>query len=588
MGRATSGVLGMRFNGGDELLSLDVVREGMFVLVATDGGYAKRTPIEDYPVQGRGGKGVLTIQYDRRRGTLVGALIVDIDDELYAITSTGGVIRTSAREVRKAGRQTKGVRLMNLGETATLLAVARNAEDDADDDEYAEPVRAAAPRPARPRRPSSRERHDAARRTSRDRPGSPTRPAVRVDTDDAGPGRTPAGSTVRAAGNGAGRSVAADGAGHAADPAAGTARGRRRGRPGGEPAIGAGAAGPAPAPAARRAAPAPGQRSAAGSRRRGDAVDGAATARRPRLPRRPAAPRPRPRRERAAEPRRTPAGAAELPPGGPGRRQRRARQPAAGDRLAAPAARRREPIGTARRPADRRDRPARRPAADADAGPGRRRPAAVEPRARPAAVAGAGRAPASRRPARGSSTGPTAFLTAATPPPDVRTPGRPRARCRRRAAGRTRPPRQARAAAQAARPVVGAEAGASCWPWCCSSSGWSRSACSTACSTAWACGTSSTAPTPTWSSGEAPSGSPLISAGRVFGVAAVIGAINSLLFAVAVHGRRVRLQRLRRPGRRHRGHAVRAGLIAGVSGCRRVGDAGVTSTRAAGAHSSVG
>ena len=108
-------------------------RPDMFVLVATAGGYAKRTPIEDYPVQGRGGKGVLTLQYDRRRGTLVGALIVGLDDELYAITSTGGVIRTSAREVRKAGRQTKGVRLMNLGETATLLAVARNAEDDADD-----------------------------------------------------------------------------------------------------------------------------------------------------------------------------------------------------------------------------------------------------------------------------------------------------------------------------------------------------------------------------------------------------------------------------------------------------------------------
>jgi DNA gyrase subunit A len=130
MGRATSGVLGMRFNSGDQLLSLAVVQNDMFVLVATAGGYAKRTPIEDYPVQGRGGKGVLTLQYDRRRGTLVGALIVGIDDELYAITSTGGVIRTSAREVRKAGRQTKGVRLMNLGENATLLAVARNAEDD--------------------------------------------------------------------------------------------------------------------------------------------------------------------------------------------------------------------------------------------------------------------------------------------------------------------------------------------------------------------------------------------------------------------------------------------------------------------------
>ena len=132
MGRATSGVLGMRFNAGDRLLALAVVSPGTFVLVATAGGYAKRTPIEDYPVQGRGGKGVLTLQYDRRRGTLVGALIVGLDDELYAITSTGGVIRTSAREVRKAGRQTKGVRLMNLGETSTLLAVARNAEDDAE------------------------------------------------------------------------------------------------------------------------------------------------------------------------------------------------------------------------------------------------------------------------------------------------------------------------------------------------------------------------------------------------------------------------------------------------------------------------
>ncbi|ASO17686.1 DNA gyrase subunit A [Actinoalloteichus hoggarensis] len=134
MGRATSGVLGMRFNEGDELLAMGVVRPDRFVLVATDGGYAKRTPIDDYPVQGRGGKGVLTIQYDRRRGRLVGALIVDLEDELYAITSTGGVIRTTAKEVRKAGRQTKGVRLMNLGDGTTLLAVARNAEEAADPD----------------------------------------------------------------------------------------------------------------------------------------------------------------------------------------------------------------------------------------------------------------------------------------------------------------------------------------------------------------------------------------------------------------------------------------------------------------------
>src|SRR5205823_8813578 len=130
-----SGVLGMRFNGGDELLSMGVVRQDRFVLVATDGGYAKRTPIEDYPVQGRGGKGVLTIQHDRKRGRLVGALIVDVDDELYAITSSGGVIRTAAEQVRKAGRQTKGVRLMNLGEGDTLVAIARNAEEGDSTDE---------------------------------------------------------------------------------------------------------------------------------------------------------------------------------------------------------------------------------------------------------------------------------------------------------------------------------------------------------------------------------------------------------------------------------------------------------------------
>ncbi|MFD0360350.1 DNA gyrase subunit A [Nocardia sp. GCM10030253] len=143
MGRATSGVQGMRFNADDELLSLNVVREGTYLLVATSGGYAKRTAIEEYTAQGRGGKGVLTIQYDIKRGTLVGALIVDDEDELYAITSGGGVIRTAAKQVRKAGRQTKGVRLMNLGDGDTLLAIARNADEpelvDGDDDTTGSP-----------------------------------------------------------------------------------------------------------------------------------------------------------------------------------------------------------------------------------------------------------------------------------------------------------------------------------------------------------------------------------------------------------------------------------------------------------------
>ncbi|MFY9190469.1 MAG: DNA gyrase subunit A [Lawsonella sp.] len=132
MGRATSGVYGMRFNGEDQLLSMNVVKDDNFLLVATSGGYAKRTSMSDYPMQGRGGKGVLTIQYDRRRGHLVGAESVALDDEIYAVTSNGGVIRTAAKQVRKAGRQTKGVRLINLEKGDSLLAIARNADEPED------------------------------------------------------------------------------------------------------------------------------------------------------------------------------------------------------------------------------------------------------------------------------------------------------------------------------------------------------------------------------------------------------------------------------------------------------------------------
>jgi DNA gyrase subunit A len=129
MGRATSGVIGMRFGDDDELLSMEVARPGVELLVATEGGYAKRTRLEEYPQQGRGGKGVLTARIVSTRGGLVGALAVRPEDEVYAITSNGGVIRTSAREVRRAQRQTMGVRLMNLPEGVTLVAVARNADE---------------------------------------------------------------------------------------------------------------------------------------------------------------------------------------------------------------------------------------------------------------------------------------------------------------------------------------------------------------------------------------------------------------------------------------------------------------------------
>ncbi|NUR30556.1 MAG: DNA gyrase subunit A [Catenulispora sp.] len=132
MGRATSGVIGMRFTEGDELLAMEVVRDGMNVdvLVATGGGFAKRTPIDEYPVQGRGGKGVLTAKITERRGGLVGAVVISPEDELFAITSNGGVIRTPVKPVRRTrDRNTMGVKLMDLPEGVSIVAIARNADE---------------------------------------------------------------------------------------------------------------------------------------------------------------------------------------------------------------------------------------------------------------------------------------------------------------------------------------------------------------------------------------------------------------------------------------------------------------------------
>jgi DNA gyrase subunit A len=128
MGRDTSGVIGMRFTDGDELLDMHVLRNGADVMVATGGGFAKRTPADQYPVQGRGGRGVLTARITDSRGELVGALMVHPEDEVFAITSSGGVIRTAAAEVKLSGRQTMGVRLMNLAPGDSVVAIARNAE----------------------------------------------------------------------------------------------------------------------------------------------------------------------------------------------------------------------------------------------------------------------------------------------------------------------------------------------------------------------------------------------------------------------------------------------------------------------------
>ena len=134
MGRSTSGVIGMKFRAGDELLTMariDSQTADSFVFTATDGGYGKKTPIDEYRLQGRGGIGIKAAKIDENsRGSLVSALVLSNSDEILAITSAGTVMRTPAVEVRQTGRDSMGVRLVNLDEGVALLSVTQNREDE--------------------------------------------------------------------------------------------------------------------------------------------------------------------------------------------------------------------------------------------------------------------------------------------------------------------------------------------------------------------------------------------------------------------------------------------------------------------------
>ncbi len=134
MGRATSGVIGMRFRGDDDLLAMDVVRPGTYVVTVTDGGFAKRTRVEEWAAKGRGILGVRAMKLVEGRGSLVGAMVCDEDDQLFAIASNGVVIRTRVGEVRPSGRDTMGVTLMNLTGDDAVVAVARGGESDVDEE----------------------------------------------------------------------------------------------------------------------------------------------------------------------------------------------------------------------------------------------------------------------------------------------------------------------------------------------------------------------------------------------------------------------------------------------------------------------
>ena len=136
-GRATSGVRGMKFREGDHLLAMTVIRPDSDLLVVTEGGYAKRTSVEEYRVQGRGGLGIKVANLVAERGGLVGALIVNDDDEVMVIMHSGKVQRSRVDEVPRTGRNTQGVIFTRPAPGDAVLAVALNNEK-ADDDDSSE------------------------------------------------------------------------------------------------------------------------------------------------------------------------------------------------------------------------------------------------------------------------------------------------------------------------------------------------------------------------------------------------------------------------------------------------------------------
>ncbi|MBX3094601.1 MAG: DNA gyrase subunit A [Cryobacterium sp.] len=128
MGRATSGVIGMHFRDGDELLSASVAADEGYVFVVTEGGFAKRTDLSQYRVQNRGGIGIKVAKLQEARGDLVGALIVDDDDEVLVVLASGKVVRSAVAEVPAKGRDTMGVVFARFDDDDKIIAIAKNSE----------------------------------------------------------------------------------------------------------------------------------------------------------------------------------------------------------------------------------------------------------------------------------------------------------------------------------------------------------------------------------------------------------------------------------------------------------------------------
>jgi len=124
MGRGAAGVRGIKLTGDHEVIALTILRDGL-ILTATENGYGKRTAVDDFPVQGRGGQGVIAIQTSERNGRTVGAVQVAEDDEIMLISSNGTLVRTAVDDISVQGRNTQGVRLIRVGKEQRLVGLAR-------------------------------------------------------------------------------------------------------------------------------------------------------------------------------------------------------------------------------------------------------------------------------------------------------------------------------------------------------------------------------------------------------------------------------------------------------------------------------
>ena len=124
MGRGAAGVRGIKLTADHEVIALTIIRDGL-ILTATENGYGKRTAVDDFPVQGRGGQGVIAIQTSARNGRTVGAVQVAEDDEIMLISSNGTLVRTAVDDISVQGRNTQGVRLIRVGQEQRLVGLAR-------------------------------------------------------------------------------------------------------------------------------------------------------------------------------------------------------------------------------------------------------------------------------------------------------------------------------------------------------------------------------------------------------------------------------------------------------------------------------